>query len=560
MRRFDLDRSIELAREALHHSINTAYELGEGYALRTLGVVHFLQEQYRNALPELEKAKVIFLRHQHYKGISSCYRNIGNIYTQTFNYEKARENYERAIDYALKCEDDLSVAYSQVNLGLIDHLEGNYKSAIAILTESLETVAKFNDKNALAEIYFNIGNNYLQDNDIVNAEAYLNKSLHLSEELEYMKGVSQTYTILGTLYYKKGSIDQALKYMHEGIASALELNEKRIASDTYKTLAEVYKSIGNYQKAVECFEQYDEMRKKIQMQDNKTLVDSMHGELEIEKYAREVVESKNREVEIAYELIKQKNKDITDSIKYARHIQQSLLPSDNYISEHLARHVIFYQPREIVSGDFYWFNQKNGLVYFATVDCTGHGVPGAFISIVSSNCLYQAFREQDFTEAGKMLDRVHELFNMMIRQTYEESAVKDGMDISLCIIDPKKGIINFAGANHDLHIVRNGEMTEVRGDKTAIGIFIGDEIKKFTSNHVQMMPGDCVYMFTDGYADQFGGASGEKKYFRKRLKKFLSSIAHEEMIHQRYLLKKDFNMWKADNEQIDDVLVVGIKF
>ncbi|MCD6066465.1 MAG: protein serine/threonine phosphatase [Bacteroidetes bacterium] len=560
LRRFDVPRAIELAREALRYSKNGRYELGEGFALRTLGVAHFFQEQYRNALPELEKAKIIFLKHQYYKGISSCYRNIGNIYTQTSNYDKAQANYERAIDYARKLDDELSIAYSTVNLGLIEHLRGNYKGAISILTGSLETVRKFDDKNALTEIYFNLGNNYLQDGNLAQAEDFLNQSLHLSEELEYVKGVSQAYTILGTVYYRKGNVDQALKYMHEGIASALELNEKRIASDTYKTLAEVYKSIGNYQKAFECYEQYDEMRKRLQIHDHKSLVDSMHGELEIEKYAREVVESKNKQIEDAYELIKQKNKDITDSIRYARHIQQSLLPSDNFISESLSQHMIFYQPREIVSGDFYWFNQKNGLAYFATVDCTGHGVPGAFISIVSCNCLYQAFRESDFTEAGKMLDRVHELFNMMIRQTYEESAVKDGMDISLCIVDPKKGTINFAGANHDLHIVRDGEMMEIRGDKNAIGIFIGDEIRNFTSNHVQMLPNDCVYMFTDGYADQFGGKSGEKKYFRKRLKKFLTSIAHEEMEYQQQSLKRDFNTWKADNEQIDDVLVIGVKF
>jgi serine phosphatase RsbU (regulator of sigma subunit) len=534
--------------------------LGEGFALRTLGVAHFLQEQYRSAIPELEKAKMIFLKHQYYKGISSCYRNIGNIYTQTSNFDKAKEYYERAIDYAQKLDDKLSIAYTRVNLGMIEHLRENYKGAIAMLTEAMETVKRHDDRNALAEIYFNIGNNYLQDGDLVNAEDFLNQALHLSVELDYVKGVSQTYTILGTVYYRKGNVDQALKYMHEGIASALELNEKRIASDTYKTLAEVYKSIGNYEKAIACYEQYDEMRKRLQISDNKSLMDSMHGELEIEKYAREVLESKNKQIEEAYQLIKQKNKDITDSIKYARHIQQSLLPSENYIAEYLPQHVIFYQPREIVSGDFYWFNQKNGLAYFATVDCTGHGVPGAFISMVSSNCLYQAFRESDFTEAGKMLDRVNELFNMMIRQTYEESAVKDGMDISLCIIDPKKGTINFAGANHDLNIVRNGEMTEVRGDKKAIGVFIGDEIRNYTSNHIQLMPNDCVYMFTDGYADQFGGQSGEQKYFRKRLKKFLASISGEEMIQQQALLKKNFNNWKGANEQIDDVLVVGIKF
>jgi serine phosphatase RsbU (regulator of sigma subunit) len=549
-----------MAKEALLHAKKINYPEGEAYAQRTLGVCHLVLEQYRYAVPELENAKQLFLRSQNFKAASSCYRHIGNVYTQTAIYDKAKETYERAIDFALKAGNERYLTYAKVNLGLVEFLLGNYANAIAVLQQTLDIIERYNDKLALAEVCFNIGNNYLQLNNTEKAQEYLSKSLFLSKELEYLKGVSQTYTILGSLYFKKGDKDNALKYMHEGLASALELNEKRIISDTYKSLAEVYKSIGDFEKALECFELYDETRKKLQFHENSSLVDSFKGELDVEKSAREVVEVKNVELEYAYELIKTKNKDITDSLKYARHIQQALLPPESFIAEHLHDYFVFYQPREIVSGDFYWFNQKNGLSYFATVDCTGHGVPGAFISIVSCNCLYQAFKEQDYTDAGKMLDRVHELFNMMITQTYEESAVKDGMDISLCIIDTNTHKINFAGANHNLYLAHEGELVEHKGDKNSIGVFVGDEIKNFTSFDIQAQSDDCIYMFSDGYADQFGGENGESKYFRKRLKKYLASISHLGMEEQRNLLKKDFNEWKGNFEQIDDVMVIGIKF
>jgi serine phosphatase RsbU (regulator of sigma subunit) len=221
---------------------------------------------------------------------------------------------------------------------------------------------------------------------------------------------------------------------------------------------------------------------------------------------------------------------------------------------------IFYQPKEIVSGDFYWYEQNENLSYIAVVDCTGHGVPGAFISIVSCNCLYQASKEKRYSNAAEMLNRVQELFNATIKQTYEESTVKDGMDISLCIIDSETKTIDFAGANHDLHLVRNNEMIEFKGDKRAIGIFIGDDVKAFTTTKIQLQQNDAIYLFTDGFADQFGGETGEQKYFRKRLKKYLTQISAEPIKQQKRMLKTNFNDWKGNREQVDDVLVIGIKF
>ncbi len=559
MRRLDLSKSIELAAEAFDASVNLNYKEGMAYCLRTLGVASFFRMQFQKALPDLQKARLLFMELDNHKATSSCYRNIGNIYTQIGVLDKATSSYEMAIEWARKSNDSKAIAYVNVNLGLIEQLKGNHLEAISILLNSLEVLEKFEDKLAISETYFNIGNNFVQAGAWEDAEKYLLKALEVSENLGYLKGVAQTFTVLGNLYFKRNQTEKALKFMHEGLATALELNEKRIASETYRTLAEVYKSNGNLKKAIECFEQYDEMRGKLSAHDSRSLLESLQGEIELEKSEKLLLESKNKELEYAYRLIKEKNKDITDSLKYAKHIQGALLPPDQFISELLKDFFIYYQPREIVSGDFYWVNYKNGLVYLAAVDCTGHGVPGAFISIVSSNCLNQVFGEKDHTNAAHMLDRVNTLFNQTIRQKYEESTVRDGMDISLCIIDFKKNSLSFSGANHNLYIVRDNELREVKGTKQPIGMFIGQEAKPFQEHICELKKEDRVYLFTDGYVDQFGGEYGDEKYLRKKLKKLLVSISGKELIQQKTLLKKEFNTWKGPNDQVDDVLVIGLK-
>lgn len=559
LRRTDIIRCNELAREALDAATNINYKEGIAYCCRTLGVSEFYQMKYQRALPDLQKAKAIFLEIGNLKATSSCYRNIGNIYTQIGVLEKARINYERAIEFAEKIKDTRSIMYVKVNLGLVQQLKGNFKEAIKILVDCLDVLEQFKDQHAISETLFNIGNNYLQAGDLENSEIYLRKALAASTEIEYLKGVSQTLTILGTLYFKRKETEKALAYMHEGLATALELNEKRIASETYKTLAEAYKSIGNLAKALECFEQYDEMRAKLSAHDNRSLVESLQSEIESEKSERLLLESKNKEIEYAYELIKEKNKDITDSLKYAKHIQHALLPDTKYIAEFINDFFIYYQSKEIVSGDLYWFQEKDGKAYFAVCDCTGHGVPGAFISIVSNHCLYQAVSEVKEPNAALVLDRVNALFNQSIKQHYEDSTVRDGMDVSLCIFDFAARTISFAGANHNLYIVRGDEMKEVSGDKQPIGMFIGQSTRSFTEQRAEFSKGDAIYMFTDGYADQFGGETGDKKYMRKRFKGYLTSIAKLKLDEQHRLLKKDFNSWKGNNEQVDDVLVIGIR-
>lgn len=559
LRRLNISKAKQLAEEAFQESRRIDYKEGIAFGYRNLGVIHFLQNHFHLALPDLQNARTLFLELGNHKGVSSCYRNIGNIYTQVGALDKASFNYELAVEHADKSKDIKSIAFVKGNLGLIKQLSGDYQGALKLLFECLQILDVFDDIPARSETIFNIGNNFLQLGDLESAEKNLRKALQLADEVDYLKGVSQAYTVLGVLYFKLNMIDKSLRYLHLGLASSLELNERRISSETYKQLAAVYKSVGNYEKAVECLERYDEIKAKLAALDSKTLMESLQVEIDFEKSEKESLESKNKELEFAYQIIKDKNKDITDSIKYAKHIQHALLPEEGYISEYIPRHFILYMPKEIVSGDFYWFQAKDGLSYFAVVDCTGHGVPGAFISIVGQNCLNGALREKTYTNAAEMLDRVMELFNQNIQQKYEESTVKDGMDLSLCIFDFKNRKLSFAGANHNLHLIRDGELIEYKGNKHSIGIFIGDEIKPYTEVQIKVEDDDIFYLFSDGYADQFGGPDYNQKYMRKRLKNFLKSISHYPLARQKELIRNDFLQWKGPLEQIDDILIAAIK-
>ncbi len=559
LRRTDIVQSLEIAKKNLEESLAINYKDGIAYAYRTIGVAHYYQMQYQLALPELQKAKSLFIELGLGKGASDCSRNIGNIYTQIGALEKARQNYDMALEIAERMSDVKAATFVKVNLALINQLKGDNNKALTLLLQCLNVLEKIGDLHSLAETHFNIGNNYLQINNLDNADFHLNKSLQLSNESNYLKGIAQTNSILGNLFFKQGDTDKALIYITEGLANALEIGEKRIASESYKELSNLYKLKGNFEKALECLERYDFMRTKLTEHDNKSLMESWQGEVEIEKSERMELQSKNKELEFAYDVIKEKNKDITDSLKYAKHIQSALLPEAKFMDEHLKNYFVYYQPKDIVSGDFYWFNYKNGKCYIVAADCTGHGVPGAFISIVSANCLYSSFRDADYTDASLMLNRVNDLFNQAIRQKYEESSVRDGMDVSLCIIDFNVKTLSFAGANHDLHIIRDKELIQFKGNKFPIGIFEGEDVKEFTEVTFDLCEGDMIYLFTDGYADQFGGRGRNEKYKRKTFKKFLSIISSYSVEEQKEALQNDFNAWKGLNEQLDDVLVMGIK-
>ena len=260
-------------------------------------------------------------------------------------------------------------------------------------------------------------------------------------------------------------------------------------------------------------------------------------------------------------IVSEKNKEITDSINYAKFIQQGILPADSEIKKYFPEHFVLYKPKDIVSGDFYWCGQKKNnnsiLNYIAAVDCTGHGVPGAFMSMLGYSLLNQALNNSAIISVNDILNYVNRELPKVLKSEGKENSLRDGMDISLCAIDFEKQEIFFSGANNPLWILRKNEMVILKSDKQAISASEEIEKKSFSVQQFKLEKGDCIYLFTDGYADQFGGTKG-KKFKYKQLSEKLKVIGNKVMGEQKEILGKTFEEWKGGLEQVDDVCIIGI--
>ncbi len=253
--------------------------------------------------------------------------------------------------------------------------------------------------------------------------------------------------------------------------------------------------------------------------------------------------------------LKLQHQEITDSIAYAKRIQTAILPTDNQVKEHLYNSFILYKPKDVIAGDFYWLEPINNQIFFAAADCTGHGVPGAMVSVVCNNALNKSVREHQLLDPGKILDQTKSIITEEFGSS--EAEISDGMDIALCKLQENE--LSYAGAHNPLWIIRKDsqEVDEIKADKIPIGKYHVD--KPFVTHKVTLKAGDTIYIFSDGFSDQFGGIKG-KKFKSPNFKKLLLSMQNENLTTQKKLLQDAFTQWQGDLEQVDDVLVIGFRY
>ena len=279
--------------------------------------------------------------------------------------------------------------------------------------------------------------------------------------------------------------------------------------------------------------------------------------VEIEAQRDEISEQKTY-VEEQHDQIFLQNKEITDSIQYAKRIQQAVLPGKITLEKTLPEHFIFFKPRDIVSGDFYWVEKKEEQIVVCAADCTGHGVPGAFMSMLGLTFLNEIVNHEGVLKASEILNRLRSNIIRSMSHKEEAEMAKDGMDVALIVIDRQLGMLDFSGAYNPMILVRKGELIEYKGDKMPVGMHIGEE-KSFTSQRVQLVHGDMIYMYSDGFPDQFGGEKGGK-YKARPFKNFLARISSEPVKKQASLLEAELKSWMGKEEQVDDILITGIRY
>ncbi|MCK5169988.1 MAG: response regulator [Bacteroidales bacterium] len=276
----------------------------------------------------------------------------------------------------------------------------------------------------------------------------------------------------------------------------------------------------------------------------------------IMKQGDKIAEQKYK-IKIQHDIVQKQNKKIEDSILYAKRIQSAVLPPNRFIQHLLSEHFIFYKPRDIVSGDFYWTKQVDDKIFIAAADCTGHGVPGALMSMLGITFLNETINKTPNIHANEILNELRIHIISSLRQTGSSGESRDGLDIALCIIDHEKRKLEYAGANNPLYLIRNNQLLETKADKMPIGIH--RKAKESFQNHIiKLQKDDLVYLFSDGFVDQFGGEDG-RKFLSTNFRKLLIDNRSQTLNDQKIILEKTFEEWKGDRKQLDDILVIGFK-
>ncbi len=386
------------------------------------------------------------------------------------------------------------------------------------------------------------------------------QDIYTRELIKFLVIFGATIVVVLALTYKKTKIiTDPIKKLVSNVnrisEGRLDIRAEVVGNNEITRLSEHF----NYM--LEQLEQYyDELEQKV-----KERTAEIHQQKEEILAQRDAIESqrniladKNKSLEIAYHEIEEQKRHITDSIHYAKRIQNAILPPDDYIEKVIPESFIFYKPKDIVSGDFYWIKKIENKVIVAAVDCTGHGVPGAFMSIVGNDHLNYAVNVIRATKPADILDIVNEGVTNSLRQKSEITMVRDGMDMALCSIDFENRKLEFAGAYNPLYLIRNGEIIKIKGDKFPVGGFLDQKLNIFTNHEVDLQKGDAVYVFSDGFADQFGGPN-HKKYMYKPFRNLLITMQDKPMEYQKEKLEKEFNEWKGNDVQIDDILIIGVK-
>lgn len=515
---------------------------------------------FNKAINYLEKSLKISLKLNSNEEILQCYQLLGNSNLSLNLTDLAMEYYERGLKLSEQANNQRYERQFLISIGSLYYQLYNDKEALKYFTKAL----KFNDnKQTDINLCNNIGISLVNLERYKEAKPYLIEAYYNSRNSpkDKEKMLIASYN-LAEVYEQLGDYKSAMDY----IDIYINLNDSLNNVQNTKNLSEIEAKYQNEKKEKQN-EILNERLKSKSMQMYFALgsilllcglVFFVIRGLKQKQRANFKLEEKNKIIEEKSLIVEDQHNDIKSSIKYAERIQQAILPPDKLWKSILPKSFLLYQPRDVLSGDFYWVEETTEYIFVAAADCTGHGVPGALMSIVNYNLLNRAVLEKGLTKAGEILDNVNEWLTLSLHQTFQESTVRDGMDLSLCVINKKTKELNFAGAFNSIYILRNNTIEELIPDKQPVGAFIEDSIKPFTNRYTTLTNNDVVYMFTDGYADQFGGEKG-KKFKYKNLQNLLLDIHQLPFDEQKTLAAKRISDWKGNLEQVDDILLIGFQ-
>lgn len=589
--------------------LNTAESIKDtsniSISLNSLGNIYSLNGQYNEAFSYYKKALEYALAMNNTLGQAINYNNIGEVYEFMGVMDSALVYYSKSLEANKKIKSQKGIAISYNAIGKIYLFKEKANDAYSLFNDALIIDLKLGDKKFIADSHINLGRALIKLNNLNKAEYHANLGLQISREIGSVMHSQWAYEILSEIEIERQNYNRALELyqlatkfkdslINEKNTRAIammevmfdsdkkekeiqilkqtqEINQKELARQkvirnfylagfifAFATVIAVLFALNTKRKANRILakqkEEIELSNQKLSIQQNEIILQKE----EIEKQ-RNNIEQKNKYLEDAYKVIEGYIGKITDSIRYAERIQKAILPPTSVSKDFFSDVFYLFKPKDFVSGDFYWLTEKDNKLYVAVADCTGHGVPGAFMSIIGMDLLNQAINQQGITEPSKILDFLNiELRNKLRKEDKEELILKDSMDIAVLTYNRGDNKLLYSGALIPLTIVRRKKIIEYKPDFASIGISHSIFSKSFKQQEIEIRSGDWIYMYSDGFIDQFGG-DDNKKFMRSRFLNCLQEINIHNADTQKAELERIFIDWKKTGEQIDDILVLGLK-
>ncbi len=580
-----------------------------GIALNNIAYIHQHRGNLEKCIVIYNESYKLFLEVNFFQGIISSMVNLGDIYYKNEDYTKAEECFNKALKHALEDKQNFLIGNVYYQLATIQRHNKNLSKSFYYLNKAIDVYTKQSDFNKLALMYMQLGENYTQQKDKDNAKSAFDKSLQLLIEVTDLSVKSRVYDFASGFYFNLNETEKAKTFADSAYSLAKRIGYPQQIYNSAAKLSEYYFSKKQFDKAYLFLKEAtvmkdslnnDKIKKSVLQQQFKSDYEKKEIQLKAEQQKKDaerkaekkrqqyvlygtlvvlaalliviyvvyrnyaskkksalVLEEKNKIIYSQKQLVEEKQKEILDSINYAQKIQSAVLTGDDVWRKISQEYFILFQPKDIVSGDFYWaYNTVNSRAVFALADCTGHGVPGGFMSMLGNSFLNELVVENKIFNPAEILNKLR----TKIISSLEQKGVtdrRDGMDMAICTWNKLNNTLEFAGANNKLWIIRNGSLIEYAGDKMPVGNYHG-ELKPFTLHEIKLELGDQIILSTDGFADQFGG-EGSKKLMSKNLKTFIVNNSNLMLQQQKELLYNFLHEWKGKNEQVDDVSIISVK-
>ncbi|MDF2451311.1 MAG: protein serine/threonine phosphatase [Bacteroidota bacterium] len=462
------------------------------------------------------------------------------------DYQTAIAYYKKGISFAKPS----TAIHTRLLIGLANSYKDSNESekALELFEQALNQIYNANNYILESKIYADMANYYFRKNDFANSISFHEKSIAIRKKQNMANPLSTNYLELAEICLKQNKNDEALNYALLAEKIVTDLNIVIKLSQVYHIISTIYEAMGNLAGALDYYKKYHTKKEEVFSHESSMKIKQLSMRHEIEN-----VQKENELFELKNVTLKEALEEIGSSVRYAKRIQEAILPTIDMIKEKFPQSFVLYRPKDIVAGDFYWMEQIDDTILIAAADCTGHGVPGAMVSVVCSNALNRAVKEFHRLTTGEILDKVTDL----VLETFEKSVteVMDGMDISLLSINKITKTIQWSGAHNPL-LYFNDTMHEIPANKQPIGK--NDYRKPFTTHYIDYSEGTTFFLFTDGFSDQFGGPDGKKFKYRQLQSTLLKLVNNSQEVQLR-TLDQTFTNWKGDLEQIDDVCIIGIR-